>query len=253
MWVKKTEIPFSATPVDQTLELTVNRDAASRLSEIVSMTNQASAHARWTITRSIRSQVVTGLKEMSGINRKEDVSKELRKSRVVRDNEDLQSLGQVIAESSNPFSNQLKNQTLFNIGTGKAQVKQQRKYLLSVMKTGNNLRTQFIKECEYDNDRFNRPIKRQVMHNFEKEGKKVTCKKGNKVQELELTSGLFGRLCCIAMEKKIDIDKLLMYSLTPVPLSLAHVDGSIAKTDKSALLCHLEKLYPSNSDPVKVV
>lgn len=243
--VKRSEIPFSATPVDQTLECTVNRDAASRLSGIVALTNQESAHARWTITRSLRSNIVTGLKDMAGVTKTEDVSKEMRKSRVDRDNHDLQAMRQVIEDSANPFSDLLQNNTLYNIGTGKAASEHTKKYLLSISENGDKARKKFIEECSLEKDRFNLPIKKQIVNNFETEGIKIQSKKQSKVKELELSSGLFGRICAIAVEKKIDLDKLLSYSLTPVPLSLAHIDGTMAKTDKSALLRHLEKISPT--------
>ena len=40
--------------------------------------------------------------------------------------------------------------------------------------------------------------------------------------------------------EKIDLKKVLQYPLTPVPLSLAHTDGSLNKTDKSKLFHKLE-------------
>lgn len=52
---------------------------------------------------------------------------------------------------------------------------------------------------------------------------------------------LFGQLLRISLEKSLDIDKVLMYPLTPMPFSLCHADGSICKTDKSILVKILEK------------
>lgn len=37
------------------------------------------------------------------------------------------------------------------------------------------------------------------------------------------------------MDHKIDVLKILSYPITPVPLSLCHLDGATCKTDKSAL------------------
>ncbi|CAH1099247.1 unnamed protein product [Psylliodes chrysocephalus] len=71
-------ISFAGAPIDQTLEHTVNRDSASRLTGISAMTNQASAHVRWRLTRSVRSELVIALKEMAGLNSKDDISKELK-------------------------------------------------------------------------------------------------------------------------------------------------------------------------------
>ena len=38
---------------------------------------------------------------------------------------------------------------------------------------------------------------------------------------------LFGRLLGISLNEKIDIKKVLTFPLTPVPLSLCHIDGTI--------------------------
>lgn len=62
-----------------------------------------------------------------------------------------------------------------------------------------------------------------------------------KIVELSMQSDLFGRFLCISLKKSLDIDKVLRYPLTPVPLSTCHIDGSICKTNKAALLKILEQ------------
>lgn len=52
---------------------------------------------------------------------------------------------------------------------------------------------------------------------------------------------LFGQFLCISLKRSLDIDKVLKYPLTPVPLSMCHIDGSICKTNKAALLKVLEQ------------
>ena len=52
---------------------------------------------------------------------------------------------------------------------------------------------------------------------------------------------LFGSILCISLEKKIDMDEVLSYPLTPVPLSLCNVDETMLTTPKSALMKHLEE------------
>nr|CAH7766891.1 unnamed protein product [Callosobruchus chinensis] len=62
-----------------------------------------------------------------------------------------------------------------------------------------------------------------------------------KVMELRMQRDLFGQFLCISLRKSLDIDKILTYPLTPVPLSMCHIDGSICKTNKAALLKVLEQ------------
>ena len=57
---------------------------------------------------------------------------------------------------------------------------------------------------------------------------------------------LFGSLLvCMSIERDIDLKVIFSYPLTPVPLSLGHLDGTIHKTPKAALLDHLEKFAVS--------
>ena len=58
---------------------------------------------------------------------------------------------------------------------------------------------------------------------------------------------LFGRLLAISVEENIDLEKVLSYPLTPLPLALCHLDGTHCKTDKSALMKSLERSI--NSEP----
>ena len=58
----------------------------------------------------------------------------------------------------------------------------------------------------------------------------------------------------MSSQNNIDLARVFTYPLTPVPLSLAHVDGSINKTDKAKLLHKLENTIRSTGpeDPVDV-
>lgn len=71
--------------------------------------------------------------------------------------------------------------------------------------------------------------------------KKKNIKIGQKVQEVKLQRELFGRLLALSLDTNIDLEKVLCFLITPVPLSLCHVDGSLNKTVKSVLVSELEK------------
>ena len=55
-----------------------------------------------------------------------------------------------------------------------------------------------------------------------------------------LMRDLFGSILYLSLQTKIDMGEVLKYPLTPVPLSLCHVDGSMQKSPKAALMKHLE-------------
>ena len=66
-------------------------------------------------------------------------------------------------------------------------------------------------------------------------------KKDGKVVSACLIRDLFGNILNISLERKIDMEEVLSYPLTSIPLSLSHVDAKKRhKTPKSAILNHLE-------------
>lgn len=61
-------------------------------------------------------------------------------------------------------------------------------------------------------------------------------KVGPKVHEIRVQRDLFGRLLFLSMEHNIDLEKILSYPITVVPMSLCHEDGTIHKTQKSVMV-----------------
>ena len=80
----------------------MNADAASRLTGIVSATNNYAARLRWMITKSTRASFISLTQEMSGMISTNDVSAEQRPSRIERDRKDLNKILKQIEESRNP-------------------------------------------------------------------------------------------------------------------------------------------------------
>ena len=61
-----------------------------------------------------------------------------------------------------------------------------------------------------------------------------------KINTATLTRHLFGSILSLSMQQKIDMAENLKYLLTPVPLWLCHVDGSVNLNPKSNLLNHFD-------------
>ena len=63
---------------------------------------------------------------------------------------------------------------------------------------------------------------------------------------------LYGRLLCVALVESIDISLVRTYPITPVPLSICHIDGTMVSTSKHKLVAPLEKricsLQPEHVD-----
>ena len=136
----------------------------------------------------------------------------------------------------NPFKN-MEDDQLYNISTGRSTTDTVADFLLNVEKIGNAKGEQFITECSMSNTRFEEAIKQNKILNFASSNEKKKVNVNNKVQEVRLQRDLFGRMLGISMsDNNVDIEKALTSPITPVPMSSCHLDGTICKTEKSALL-----------------
>ena len=244
--IRRSSRSFSRNAVDITLEQTVNADAASRSTGISAFSQSDSARRRWMITRSVRSAIIGHLLSSAGLKTSEDVSKSLRPYRVVKDNEDLSKIIHAIQNTMNPFELE-PEQNLYCLTTGLKVADNIRDDLLSCRKKGEMWHDEFVQGCFNDASRFEKPIQRRKVQNFASAAVKCKVKtKDLKVVELQGTRNLFGRLLYLSTLEHIDLEKVFQFPLTPVPLSLSHLDGSINKTDKSKLLHKLEEKVESN-------
>ena len=98
----------------------------------------------------------------------------------------------------------------------------------------------FIEECKSNPGRFEERIKKQKIHSFAKESSNFKLTNKNKIIEVKMEQDLFRSILFLPLQRKIDIGEMLKFPLTPVPLCLAHIDGSMQKTRKSSLLKELE-------------
>ena len=67
---------------------------------------------------------------------------------------------------------------------------------------------------------------------------------------------IFARLLHMALERKVDMGEVLKYPLTPVPLALGQIDGTMRSTAKNKLMNNLKNRLestPPNHIDVKVV
>lgn len=144
-------------------------------------------------------------------------------------------------ESMNPFDEGVADGKLYCVTTGKAASIDVTTDLLAVTEIGMEWKDDFVHECIKNPKRFEQPIKRKKVRNFAQDATKMKVQlKDLKVKEVRCTRALFGRLLYLAASQDMDLNKVLAYPLTAVPLSLAHIDGSMNQTMKSALMKKLE-------------
>ena len=252
--VGRTGRRFSRVPVDLALEQTINADAASKLTGISSMSASDAAMKKWMITRSARTEIVNAFLTMAGVKINDDSTHELNQSRVKKDNSDLNKVINGIEMAMNPFMENVADDNLYCISNGHALSENIKADLLQCNETGVKWCDEFTDGCFNDPERFEKPIKRRKVRNFASEA--ITVKvmaKDMKIKQLQGTRDLFGRLLYLATTSELDLASIFTYPLTPIPLSLAHVDGSINKTDKSKLMHLLEdKIHTSAPGHVDV-
>ncbi len=244
--VRRTHKNFSRAPIDITLEQTVNADAASRRTGIAAFTTNESARRRWMVTRCARSAIVGELMEKTGLKSKEDVSKELSPKRIQRDNADIQSIIDSIQRTMNPFTIQPTSE-LFCLATGKALPEPIKEDLLQCYSKGKEWRKEFQAECTADPSRFEKPIEKRKIQNAAQTAVKTKVKtKDQKLIEVQGTRDLFGRLLYLSTTSGVNMENVLKFPLTPVPLALGHVDGTMNHTDKSKSLHKIEAMCVHN-------
>lgn len=229
--VRRTSKSFSRTQIDITLEQTVNADAASRQTGISAFSCNESARQRWMITRCVRSSIIGNLMQQAGLKKEEDISKELKPHKIIKNSNDLEDIINRIRTTMNPFNQEL-DENLYCLTSWKKLPEEIKKDLLNANETGKIWFDEFRSECKNDPERFERPIRRRKVKNFPQAAAK--CKipvNEKKLLEIQGTRDLFGRLLYLSTVQQVDMHKVLQYPLTPVPLALAHLDGMIYKTD----------------------
>ena len=255
--VRRTNKNFSRLPVDLTLEQTINADAACQRVGIISLTNSISARQRWAQGHSVCTAILSNLFTELKLTRKEDITKELQPNCIKRNVNDVEIILDFIEETRNPFHEHANPDTLFNISTGKSASAETKYFLMNVNTLGKNLRENFIKKCVEDPSKFEEQLTRQKMKTFATERKIYQLSNTEKKAiSASMLKDMFGAILRIALEKRVDMATVLTYPLTPVPLSLCHVDGKMQKTPKAKLLQELESRVihspPKNVDIVIV-
>uniref|UniRef100_A0A6P7FYQ7 Uncharacterized protein LOC114335591 n=1 Tax=Diabrotica virgifera virgifera TaxID=50390 RepID=A0A6P7FYQ7_DIAVI len=240
--IRRTNKTFSRIPVDLTLEQTINGEAARRLTGIVNLTSSISARQRWARNHGVRTRIISHVLNRAGLsNCNEDLTADLHPDRLKKHQKQIKAFMHCIEQTTSPFSSSLDNDQLYNISTGQATTPEVANCLLRTVSSGMFLRDQFITECNVDPDRFHKVLKKNPVLTFASLKKKKSMKIGQKVHEVKLQRDLFGRLLALSLDTHVNLEKVLCFPITPVPLSLCHMDGSINKTAKSILIRELEK------------
>ena len=247
--IKRTQKDFSALPIDLTLEQTITADAASQKSGIISLTNSIGARQRWARSHFLRTKIISYVFEKVGMSEKEDVTQDLRPDQMKKNKKHLQNSIETLQENMNPFRESIDKESSFIIGSGKAALTQTAVFLLSIMEKGWVNHGKFIQECIDQPKRFEDKITRNKLLRFASEGKPYRLRSDNKVASVQIVRDLFGSIPFLSLQHKTDMEEVLSYPLTPIPLSLCHIDSLNQTTPKIKLLYKLESRIPNDMPP----
>ena len=132
---------------------------------------------------------------------------------------------------------------MLNIATGKGASDVTQKYLIESLSTGKELHRKFLEECVKDNARLVKPMKRRKVNNFASENANSK-RSGSKVKTAvkDQRDRFIRMLVVISKNTHFDLEHVVSYPITDVPLSIAQPDGSLLKTEKSKLMNKLESM-----------
>ena len=139
--------------------------------------------------------------------------------------------------------------SLLNIATGVVMPDVKADRLINSTELGEKQMKYFVEKRLNTNEvKFWEPLPHLKVETFASLSKQ---KKIRNVDEKILTDNadqdLFGRLLIAASSRGVQLREVLSYELATVPYSLAHVDGSLRKATKGALLAELEKCVQLSS------
>ena len=172
---------------------------------------------------------------------------DLQKSRIARDEADVQSLLTTMEGWVNPFQGNV--QDLICLSTGK---------MASEDVAGDLLQAKHLDERAFQSCskkrleanppkvRFHDSMSKAILKTFKHMNKKVELRKGTaKEIVLKADRTLFAQMIVIAEARQLSMKEVLSHSLGPLPWSLAAPDGSLKNIAKSSLAKELQKDAPA--------
>ena len=126
----------------------------------------------------------------------------------------------------NPFDDLFKDGYVFGLSNGKQLIESIANDLLTIKEKSKTWRKESETKCFAEPECLELAIPCRKVKNFAAQALNVNLTSRNlNVKEIKATRDVFGRLLYLSTIQKLDMLKVLLYSLTPVPLSLAYVDG----------------------------
>jgi len=232
--------PFGRIPVDQTTEVTVNKDTQNPGGTTRFSLKPATVQ-RYYLTAEYRSAFLGQLRNMVQGSNSETQHTELQSSRRKRDELAVSSIVDLIQGWVNPFS---ESQEPISISTTKKAPREIATDLKTAHAVGERCYAKF-KEERMENTpqirQFHDPLKTNKLKTFSDMNKKKQVQTNDRSIILKADRSLFRRIIVIAQERSLQIDTILLHPLGPLPWALSTPDGLLRKTNKASLASLLQK------------
>ena len=241
--VKRSKQSFNQVSTDLALEQSLNRDCKVH-GGLIGKTQNPGALSKWLLTAHLRSSVSSMMMSMCDLpDSIVTMHKECGTKRRNHDENDVKAVMQTLTETfSNPFANEqhdFPENTLINISTGTMAQEEVASSVKQLKEIGRKSVDTFI-EDRITSDKVSvfSPLARINTVTFATQranrNKEKKTPSGHLIQERQL----LGRILMVSQTRNIDtcMREMLSFELSTIPLSLAHPDGSMRKTNKSLFL-----------------
>ena len=132
----------------------LNADTTNQKISIINATNSIRNKQLWDDSHYIRVSLISRLFKENILNSNENMTKDLKSSRLNRNSQHLSVLIDAMRSYLKPFSPEINQKKIFNIATGKRATLETKEFLLNARKIGEDAKRQFIDECVDDPERF---------------------------------------------------------------------------------------------------
>ena len=185
---------------------------------------------------------------LDGISKESDRSKRHKDlTRIERDEDDVQSVIDTLESWSNPFE---ASSCVVNISFGITAPPHVANNLLQAYQIGSTHAEKFVYERLRSGSvgLFDK-LQKLKLKTFSSMAKTVTVRANSRDVAIKVDRSFFSQMLAISTSSNLDLRMVLLFSLSPLPLSLASPQGNLNKTTKSSLL-PLVKTYGSSVENI---
>ena len=229
------ENPFGRISVDQTTDVTVNKDTKTT-SGVTKFSLKSGAVTRFYLTAEYRCAFLGQLRDMIQLKRPSYHRDELQAPQILKDEKSVTALESLIESWNNPFVVK-HSQDLISISTAKEAPADVSQDLMQAHKIGEQAYKQFKEErleTSPPKKKFHDALKLLKLKTFSSLSKKKTIDAKGRAIILRADRSLFGRMIVMGQSRKSEVKELLCHSLGPSPWALATPEGFPRKTNKAA-------------------